>query len=158
MHAIAVTGPRKLTPEQAKQAEQDLRHLLNTGAPRQVHVGDAAGIDALVAYLATTHDLTTHYKNRNLPPRAQGAERSTRMVKALAATGGTLHAWPNKPAPAQLKPSSTWPKNAEGSGTWGTVALAVGLGVKVELHPLTEAAIAPDWLTQNQPQAQLQLL
>jgi hypothetical protein len=73
------------------------------------------------------------------------AERSTRMVKAIATAGGTLHAWANKPAPQGLKPAKNW-RSANGSGTWGTVALAHGLGVKVELHWLADELEAPEWL------------
>jgi hypothetical protein len=142
---IAVTGPRQLTPVQAVQAAAELRQLLT---PRTtLHVGDAAGLDALARELATG-PVNLFEKNPALPMRAQGAERSTRMVKALATTGGVLHAWTNKPAPPGLKPSKTWPTGAEGSGTWGTVALAVGLGLSVELHPLVDLGELPAWLQQ----------
>ncbi|NEQ34285.1 MAG: hypothetical protein F6K04_25420, partial [Leptolyngbya sp. SIO4C5] len=35
-------------------------------------------------------------------------------------------------------PAGLTAKSWKGSGTWGTVAYAKQLGVKVELHPLTE--------------------
>ena len=57
------------------------------------------------------------------------------MVKALAAENGVLHAWPNKSAPPELQPSRSWPKGAQGSGTWGTIALAVGLGLTCAVAP-----------------------
>jgi hypothetical protein len=144
MH-IAVTGPRYLTKEQLTQAERELRQLLTPQICLQV--GDATGLDALARKLAGG-EVTLHEKNQTLPWPAQGAERSTRMVKDLAVKGGTLHAWPNKPAPRGLKPSKTWPTGAEGSGTWGTIALAVGLGLKVELHPLADLGEQPKWLQQ----------
>lgn len=71
------------------------------------------------------------------------------MIKALATVVGTLHAWPNKPAPNQLMPSRSWPTGAAGSGTWGTITLAVGLEIPVELHPLMEIDI-PLWLQSEQ--------
>lgn len=151
--AIAVTGSRQLTPEQRIQAEAEIRNLLSTGIPRKVHVGDATGLDALAWHLAMGHNLTTYHKKSELPWNAQGAERSTRMVKALTADGGILHAWPAQPAPPKLKPSRSWPKDAEGSGTWGTIALAVGLGVPVELHPLSDDITAPKWLFSVQCEA-----
>jgi hypothetical protein len=142
---IAITGPRKLTPAQATQTAAQLRELLT---PRTVLLaGDAAGLDALARELATG-EVVLYEVKQSLPERARFAERSTRMVKALAATGGTLHAWPNKPAPAKLKPAKSWPAGAEGSGTWGTIALAVGLGLRVELHPLAELGELPEWLLQ----------
>lgn len=114
-------------------------------------MGDAPGLDTLARSIAQTHHLKlqVYEKRSELPYRAQGAERSTRMVKALAALQGTLHAWPNKPAPNQLRPSRSWPTEAAGSGTWGTIALAVGLGIPVELHPLIEIDI-PLWLQSEQ--------
>jgi hypothetical protein len=142
---IAVTGPRHLTPAQLAQAEQELRVLLTPATHLQV--GDATGLDALAVKLAIG-EVTLYEKNLTLPWQAQGAERSTRMVKALAQSGGTLHAWPNKSAPPRLKPSRTWPTGAEGSGTWGTIALAIGLGLKVELHPLADLGEFPEWLSQ----------
>jgi hypothetical protein len=144
MNAIAMTGPRQLTQAQRQVATQKLREM--TGSTW--HVGDATGLDMLARSLGSQAGTTlkVYWKNTALPYRAQGAERSTRMVQALAADGGTLHAWPNKPAPVGLKPSTHWPKGAGGSGTWGTIALAVGLGVPVVLHPLSDDAIAPAWL------------
>jgi hypothetical protein len=150
---IAVTGPRHLTPAQLAKAKRELRELLTPATHLQV--GDAAGLDALALKLATG-GVTLHQKNPTLPWQAQGAERSTRMVKALAQDGGSLHAWPNKPAPSGLKPSRTWPVGAGGSGTWGTIALAIGLGLKVELHPLADLGELPEWL--SQPVQQLSLL
>jgi hypothetical protein len=149
----AVTGPRHLTPAQLAKAKRELRKLLTPTTHLQV--GDADGLDALALKLATG-EVTLHQKNPTLPWSAQGAERSTRMVKALAQGGGSLHAWPNKPAPSGLKPSRTWPAGAGGSGTWGTVALAIGLGLKVELHPLADLGELPEWL--RQPIQQLSLL
>lgn len=147
MNVIAVTGTRKLDRGQSRQVIAELRQF----SADQWHVGDAEGVDALARLTAQAKGqlLTTHHKDARLPHKAQGAERSTRMVKALADVGGTLHAWVNKPCPAGLKPGKTWGK-AQGSGTWGTVALAVGHGLEVELHPLTEDAIAPDWMKAQQ--------
>lgn len=146
---LAVTGPRHLTDEQHKQALRELDALTSC---RIWHIGDATGLDALACYVAQRNGviIELHQKNPQLPWRAQGAERSTRMIKALSLASGALHAWPNKPAPECLRPTKTWPKHATGSGTWGTVALAVGLGIPVELHPLAELGELPEWLQQKQ--------
>ena len=148
MKTIAVTGPRQLTDEQREKALADL-HSLDTYTDWLV--GDAHGLDALARTVTQTHHLNVqvYVKRSVLPHRVQGAERSTRMVKALAAVHGTLHAWPNKAAPNLLMPSRSWPRGAAGSGTWGTIALAVGLGVSVEVHPLTLIDI-PLWLQSEQ--------
>ncbi|MGB7414331.1 MAG: hypothetical protein WA902_09000 [Thermosynechococcaceae cyanobacterium] len=149
MQIIAVTGPRKLTLEQHEQALRELNALVICS---YWHVGDATGLDALALEVACSSEVNfeLYQKKVNLPYRAQGAERSTRMVKALAAVGGTLHAWPNKPAPLGLKPSRSWPKRAQRSGTWGTIALAVGLGLPVELHPLSDVGQSLEWLETQQ--------
>jgi hypothetical protein len=151
MIAIGVTGPRRLT-QQAEQVRKELRQLQQNNRCAIWHIGDAAGVDAIAYELVLTelgNLRELHLKNPQLPQKAQGAERSTRMVKALAAAGGTLHAFPNKPCPLGLKPSRSW-KSAGGSGTWGTIALATGLGVPLVLHPLTPDATAPDWMKETQ--------
>lgn len=144
MTIIAVTGPRRLTEAETEEATPKLIPILKN---KTLYVGDATGLDALAAELATT--VKCFEKKLHLPYKVQGAERSTRMVKALAADGGSLHAFPNKPAPPDLKPAKSWPKNTLGSGTWGTIALTVGLGLEVELHPLIAIEI-PDWLPVTQ--------
>jgi hypothetical protein len=148
MNTIAVTGPRQLTAEQLEQALAELKQLSHCSLWL---IGDATGLDALAQTVAQAHhlNLQVYEKRPDLPYRAQGAERSTRMVKALALAGGTLHAWPNKPASGKLKPSRGWPTGAAGSGTWGTIALAVGLGLPVKLHPLTDIDL-PQWLESEQ--------
>lgn len=139
---IAVTGPRTLTHEQRCMAHAHLmRLMMHEGLI--LHVGDADGLDKLARELALSP--VVYYKNPKLPYKAQGAQRSTRMVKVLAQAGGVLYAYPNKSAPLELRPARSWPKGAEGSGTWGTVALAVGLGVRVALHPVVQGVALPDW-------------
>jgi hypothetical protein len=49
MH-IGVTGPRRLTPAEQKQAVRDLIQLLNSSTT--LHAGDATGLDALARKLA----------------------------------------------------------------------------------------------------------
>jgi hypothetical protein len=147
MKTIAVTGPRDLTIAQIAQVRADFMRALQ--GVDKVHVGDATGVDE-VCLGRTEHfrrDHHLHIKRQDLPVAARGAERSTRMVKAALADGATLHAWPNKPCPEGLKPAKGWPRGAAGSGTWGTIALAVGLGMPVILHPLADLGILPDWLS-----------
>ncbi|WP_299493049.1 hypothetical protein [Acaryochloris sp. IP29b_bin.137] len=148
MQTIAVTGPRQLTSQQRAKAVADLQGLRIY--PNWL-VGDASGLDELARSIAQTHhlNLQIYEKQSELPYRAQGAERSTRMIKALAVLHGSLHAWPNKTAPHKLRPSRSWSTRAAGSGTWGTIALAVGLGIPVKLHPLVEIDI-PLWLQSEQ--------
>jgi hypothetical protein len=141
MEVIGVTGARKLTALEMEQARYELWEL--DRKTTHWHIGDADGLDALARQTAQNGTQTDHNTEGN--QRWQLAARSTAMIKAIASANGTLHAWANKPAPVGLKPCKSW-KNAQGSGTWGTVALAVGLGVKVELHWLGQERVKPDWL------------
>jgi hypothetical protein len=145
---IAVTGSRKLTGREAEQALWDLDNLV---CCHRWLMGDASGLDALAWRVAQKNSVVIdlYQVHNQLPIRARYAERSTRMVKALAANGGILHAWPNKACPPDLCPSRRWPKSANGCGTWGTIGLAVGLGVPVVLHPLVDFAW-PSWLQVEQ--------
>lgn len=149
MSTIAVTGPRRLSPAEYDQVLIDLNSLPKA---KQWLVGDAPGLDELarLVRLREALHLQLYQVKPQLPGRARYAERSTRMVKALAQARGTLHAWPNKPAPTYLRPSRCWPRGAQGSGTWGTIALAVGLGLDVELHPLMDGLRLPDWIETRQ--------
>ncbi|AFY73572.1 hypothetical protein Syn7502_01504 [Synechococcus sp. PCC 7502] len=140
MQVIGVTGARKLTAVEIEQVKYELWELDRDGT--HWHIGDADGVDKTARNWVAGEQ--THYNTEGMQ-KWQLAARSTKLVKALAANGGMLHAWANKPAPVGLKPSRCW-KCASGSGTWGTVALAVGLGVKVELHWLGEERVKPDWL------------
>lgn len=149
MSVIAVTGPRQLSPAEYEQAVADLTRLRTY---ERWLVGDAPGLDEVARLVCQREALhiELYLVKPQLPGRARYAERSTRMVRALAQGGGTLHAWPNKPAPPELRPSRNWPRGAQGSGTWGTIALAVGLGLNVELHPLMNNLRLPDWVEARQ--------
>ena len=141
MAVIGVTGARKLTTEQVEQVKYEVWELDHAG--NEWHIGDAAGVDEVARNWVVNGELNIYEVTGS--EKWNYAERSTRMVKAIAAAGGTLHAWANKPAPTGLKPAKNW-KGANGSGTWGTVALAKGLGVSVELHWLVDGLEAPEWL------------
>jgi hypothetical protein len=152
MH-IAVTGPRRLDLDQHQAVIREMRGLiLCEGERPELHVGDALGVDAIArsfGQYTTMHLYCADVGNRNLPQAAKLANRSARMVRQLALAKGTLHAWPNKPAPRGLMPARNWPRGANGSGTWGTIAMAVGLGVPVVLHWLCEEH-PPDWMNVEQ--------
>lgn len=56
------------------------------------------------------------------------AARSAACVQAVGAAGGLWVSFPSGPCPVGLVPCSRWAP-AGGSGSWGSLALAVGLGV-----------------------------
>jgi hypothetical protein len=141
MAVIGVTGARKLTTEQIEQVRYEVWEIDRAG--NEWHVGDAAGVDEVARHWVENGRVEVY----EIAGREKWhyAERSARMVKAIAARGGELHAWINKPAPGLLKPAKNW-KGANGSGTWGTVAMARGLGLKVVAHWLEDGIEAPEWL------------
>ncbi|ANV85734.1 hypothetical protein AWQ21_14465 (plasmid) [Picosynechococcus sp. PCC 7003] len=134
---LAFSGPRKLTPQETKQ----VLNLLPANPPA-VGVGDAKGLDALVAeHYTEKTDLTIyHVEGRE---RWQFAARSQRMVNDAT----ELIAFPNKPCPETCTP--TKPFSGHGSGTWGTIAYAIKKGLKVTIYPL-DGSQAPSWAEQRQ--------
>jgi len=140
MEVIGVTGARKVNEAEAEQLRYELWELDRKS--NEWEIGDADGVDKTAREWVRGKQ---NHHNTEGKHAWQLAARSTRLVKALAEKGGTLHAWANKEAPAGLRPSKTW-KSAKGSGTWGTIALAKGLGVKIELHWLGQDRTKPDWL------------
>jgi hypothetical protein len=143
---IAVSGPRRLTSAQEILVKRDLGQIL-CGDDVILYVGDAPGVDFLALRYAQWHHvgIMQYSIKLSLPTRARYAERSTRMIRDSRHLA-TLHAWPNKPCPRALTPAKSWPANAAGSGTWGTIALAVGLGMPLVLHPLADLGLLPPWL------------
>lgn len=63
--------------------------------------------------------------------RGAFAARSVACVRAVAAAGGLWAAFPNGPCPGGLRPSAKSSKCfcGKGSGTWASLAFAVGSGV-----------------------------
>ena len=66
MQVIAVTGPRRLTPEQYEQATRELNALV---VCPNWHVGDATGLDALALKVACSSKVNfkMYQKKVNLP-------------------------------------------------------------------------------------------
>lgn len=113
---IAFTGSRQITPAQGEIIERKLSELSQTTIA-QYHVGDARGVDAVVR-----NSLRCQVYQAEGRQPWQLAERSKRMVQAIANSNAKLIAFPNKPCPEGVKPSKSF--SGKGSGTWGTVALA----------------------------------
>lgn len=137
---IGVAGPRSLTGPERDQARRELYKLLNSGPRSRLHVGCARGLDAIATGLIYKCASAQSYVSEG-PEPWQLQRRTKRLIAALAAERGTLHAWPNRPCPAALTRQS-W----KGSGTWGAMREAVALGVPVVFHPLGYLAVLPDWL------------
>lgn len=146
-NVIGVTGPRKLTPEQAQIVSTALATRVIVANETRVFVGDAAGVDGIAAELGALlgWGVTLFEAEGREPWQLQ--QRSKRMIDSLAAAGGVLHAWPNKECPTGLTANS-W----KGSGTWGTMYYAASLGVPLVAHTelMPGGYELPEWLIQEQ--------
>ena len=104
-----------------------------------VLVGCQQGVDAAVraaSYSPTVFSASTYGSGS-----WAYAARSAAMVRVLAAQGGVLVALPYGLCPSGVRVSRRF--RGCGSGTWGSVALAIGLGVPVILRaPLPGAAVS----------------
>jgi hypothetical protein len=138
---VGISGPRSLVQSQAAQVRLELVKISTMSECQTWHVGDAAGVDELARELAP--DLVIYRAMSREPWELQ--KRSKRLVDALAAVGGTLHVWVNKPCPDGLTVNS-W----KSSGSWGTARYAVFKGVGVVLHGLIEEQPTPQWINQGQ--------
>jgi hypothetical protein len=96
-----------------------------------VGVGCASGIDSLIraAFPSASVFSVSSFLVGGRVARASFALRSAALVAWCAARGGLLVAFPCAAAPVQLRPCVSFA--GFGSGTWGSVALALGLGVPV---------------------------
>lgn len=97
-----------------------------SGFGGSVGVGCASGVDSLVRSAFPSASVF-----RVQPPlsRAAFAARSARLVWWVAASSGLLVVFPVGVAPARLAVSASF--RGFGSGSWGSAALALGLGCSV---------------------------
>lgn len=107
---------------------------------KKILVGDAIGIDAKAKewFGCTANVYTVEGKE----PR-HFAQRSTRMVRDMD-FDCLLIGIPNKECPTIIKPRRHWGQ-CDGSGTWGTIALAVGLGYDVLVFLEWSVRIPLNW-------------
>ncbi|MEK7254519.1 MAG: hypothetical protein AAB316_07230, partial [Bacteroidota bacterium] len=66
------------------------------------------------------------------PLAARLAARSAAFVRFLSSSRACLVSFPGGACPARLAPCRAW-RSASGSGSWGSICLALGLGVPVFL-------------------------
>ena len=97
-----------------------------------VLVGCAKGVDAVVqSALGSRCQVFSVASGQWGSERGAFAGRSTACVRAVATAGGLWVSFPSSPCPAGLLPSKSFSKcfHGSGSGSWASLALAVGLGV-----------------------------
>lgn len=95
-----------------------------------VFVGCARGVDAAVRSLVPSARVFS-VADVGFSGRGAFAARSVACVDAVAAAGGVWVSFPASPCPVGLVPSSRSSRcfSGGGSGTWASLAYAVGLGV-----------------------------
>ncbi len=96
-----------------------------------VAVGCASGVDSLVrsAFPSASVFSVQQFAVGGRVCRASFARRSSALVSWCASSGGLLVAFPLGACPSAVAPSASF--SGCGSGSWGSVALAVGLGCSV---------------------------
>ena len=145
--AIAFSGSRSAGPAVLSVVRQLARAVSSYGVP--VFAGDAAGVDAAAAQgVSRSHggDLRRYVAASRAPWAL--ARRSAQMVRELShVPSAALVAAPCRPCPAGLSPSA---RSREcfagfGSGTWASVALAAGLGLRVFVLHAGAPSGLPAW-------------
>lgn len=125
---VGVSGSRAPSPASASVCRWAVRQLAPSAS---VVVGCATGIDAVARALRPSASVV-QAAAFGFGPGALAA-RSTAVVRAVGG-GGPSALWlafPSGPCPAGLVPSrrSSACFSGSGSGTWASLALAVGLGI-----------------------------
>lgn len=140
--ALAFSGSRR--PARASlQALAALVAALPAGIP--VLVGDAPGIDQRAAALLP-HARVLHASAYGSGPGSFAA-RSIACVRACAAATGLWCAFPARPAPAALRPSarSSACFAGFGSGTWASLAFAIGSALPAIVYLPAGVPAPADW-------------
>lgn len=148
MKIAIFTGPRVISAEDETLVRGVVREVIARGF--QIYVGDATGVDYCVRkecfIKAREQNDEKFFANTFFPIQSLGrsaaglAERSTRMVKDALRDADNdkiiCIGFPNKPCPAGIIPARSWKSGAPGSGTWSTLALAVGNEIETWIVPL----------------------
>ncbi|MGB3495283.1 MAG: hypothetical protein WBA57_21310 [Elainellaceae cyanobacterium] len=127
---VGFSGSRHGLPSSACQGALACALSVVAASGAAVFVGCARGVDSSVRSASPGARV---FRASEFGSGARSfALRSEAFVRALAAEGGALVAFPGRAAPSGLYPCQSWPWGV-GSGSWGSIALAVGLGVPVLL-------------------------
>lgn len=129
--ALAFSGSRHAGSSAAASAAAFLPTVASfSGA---VGVGCASGVDSLVrsAFPSAVVFSVSSFLVGGRVVRASFARRSAALVQWCASASGLLVVFPAAACPAGLAPSASF--RGLGSGSWGSAALALGLGLPVLL-------------------------
>lgn len=137
--SFGFSGSRSPSPA-AVAALRSVAALVPAGA--SVSVGCAAGVDWLAGSLFPSASVFSVASGSWGSGRSAFARRSAACVAAVAASGGLWVSLPSGVCPAGLVPCRSW-RSASGSGSWGSLALAAGLGVPCLVF--LPGALPPAW-------------
>ena len=144
---VGFCGSRSLPSAFSPLVSSCVLSVLSAG--RGVAVGCAFGADrfALSAARSLGASVSLFSASSFGSGRASFARRSAAFVSAVASSGAGcgLVAFVSSSCPAGLLPSSRASRcfAGFGSGSWASVALAVGLGVSVVVFPCVPAGVSP---------------
>jgi len=129
---VGFSGSRR--PAGAVSSAALLGAIASVPRSAKVVVGCAAGVDAVVRLACPHAHMFSVASGQFGTGRSAFARRSVACVQAVVAAGhsGLWVSFPASACPDGLLPSASSSKcfNGSGSGTWGSLALAVGLGVR----------------------------
>ena len=127
--SVAFSGSRHLGSSASVSCRAFLPVLASFSG--SVSVGCASGVDSLVrsAFPSASVFSVSSFLVGGRVARASFAKRSAALVASCASARGLLVAFPLGACPSSVRVSSTF--GGGGSGSWGSVALAVGLGCSV---------------------------
>jgi hypothetical protein len=135
---VGLSGSRRPSPAVLAAASSFVSALAVSSWSGQLLVGCASGVDEVGRGAFPSARV---FSAAGSEPW-QFAQRSASLVSALALGGGCLVSFPDGPCPPGLSPCSSW-RSAGGSGSWGSVCLALGLGVPVLLYCPGPVVLAP---------------
>lgn len=138
---VAFSGSRRSGASAFHSCRAFLPSVASVSAP--VGVGCASGIDSLVrsAFPSASVFSVQQFAVGGRVCRASFARRSSALVQWCASHSGLLVAFPLGACPSGVRASTSF--RGCGSGTWGSVALAVGLGASVLV--VSPASVGSAW-------------
>lgn len=116
-------------------------------AGSSVFVGCARGVDAFFRLAFPAASVFSVSSGRWGRGRGAFAGRSIACVRAVAAASGLWVSFPSSACPVGLVPSSSSSKcfSGSGSGTWNSLAYAIGSGVSCLVFLPAGMSIPPGW-------------
>lgn len=122
MIIVGISGHRSFVPVELRRFIRDLPQDC------KVYVGDANGVDK---YVRENVKGCRVFKVEQPKTPGMFAARSIRFMDALREDEGCLVSFPRIECPKGLIPSTNCSKcfNGSGSGSWATLAYAIGIGV-----------------------------